>query len=344
MTDDYEQLQEYVAAQSCEVVTKYHAALRREGNPLGALPLEEIRSAVAPILAAVVGTDARVEETARSIGQARARQLRNPLHSLRAAGTLYHCCAEAIVDGAERLEIARSVQARMLGDLHDAIMHQVTAAALPYSNVLLRQIHSAQREERKRVARDLHDRAGYAIAIALQQIELRQIAIERGEDDGSYIAVLGHSLREAAAMVQEIAIELGQTGINEGLVEALEDFISIHGEERVSMQVTGAEHLNAPEWVIEQAYLALREGVRNALRHSHSPRIRVRIDAVPAELRAEVADEGAGFRQEDLTTTSSGKGMVSMYERVQLLGGGFTVTSSPGYGTILSFTIPLPPP
>ncbi len=343
MAVDYRELQEYLAAHSDGIVEAYCEALRREGNPLASLSAAESRAAVVPILAAASGRSLDCDEASQAVGQARAGQVLSPVDSLRAASTLYHVCADVIGRAVEELDATRDAQVRLVGDVHDAIMHRVTAAALPYANVILRQIHSAQKEERKRIARDLHDRAGYAIAIALQQIELEQIAIERGEDPAPYSEALGHALREAAAMVQEIAVELGQAALAGGLSEALEDFIVVNGEDRVSLQISGEENLDGPEWIMEQVYLAIREGVRNALRHSQAPDIRLSITAEPSVLHAEIVDEGLGFHPEEQGSVSSGKGLVSMYERVQLLSGHFIVDSAPGRGTTLRFTIPLAP-
>lgn len=341
MTNAYGRLQSHVCAHRHLLAERYKDALLQTGNPLGELPLDETERAIAPILDHIAGERTSIQQTAPRIGQARARQLRNPMHSLRAASTLYTVAAGVIREGAEVLASPRVEELRLLATLHNAIIQQVSAAALPYSNVLLRQIHSAQREERKRIARDLHDRASYAIAIALQQIELRQIAIENGNDGEAYLEVLGHSLREAATMIQEIALELGQSDTSDGLIEALETFIANHGQSRVTLQASGRENLHAPEWILEEAYLAIREGVRNALRHSRSPQVQVIVNAEPGEMRAQVIDTGAGFSPDSTLDRGSGKGMVSMFERVQLLGGDFDVTSS-SQGTTLTFAIPLP--
>lgn len=340
--DSFACLQGLLVLKVDEIASQYRAALFAQDNPLASLPIEETRAAIAPILSAVAGGRPVSDASASRIGQSRARQLRNPMHSLRAASTLYAVLTDVIGDGARELDAPREAEIRLLGLVHNAIMQQVTAAALPYSNILLRQIHSAQREERKRIARDLHDRAGYAVAIALQQIELRQIAIEQGEDGEAYLDVLGHSLREAASMIQEIAVELGRADTNEGLFKALEDFIAAHGRSRVVLEASGCEQVNAPDWIVEEAYLAIREGVRNALRHTDSSEVLVSVEVVPGELRARVVDSGEGFDPEGLPLTSSGKGMVSMVERIQLLGGDLTVTSAPGQGTTLTFAIPLP--
>jgi signal transduction histidine kinase len=338
-------LRQYLADASPQLVENYKALLMQEGNPLGMAPMESISRVIQPILAAVLSGDPSQDNLAASVGRTRAEELSNPMHSLRAASALYGVCADAITEGTEAAAVSPQVQARMLADLHNAILGRVTQAALPYANVLLKHINTAHLEERKRIARALHDRAGHAIAISLQQLDLRQLALQEGdEEEGQFrLDVLAQSLREAAAMIHETAVELGRTHTDGGLVAALEAYVDLHGCDRVMMDVRDREQVDAaPQWILEEIYFAVREAIRNAMVHSNSPSIFVRLGASDGELNAEVEDQGAGIEGDPFAGNSSGKGLVSLFERVKLLGGDLSVRTGPDQGTTITLCVPVP--
>jgi signal transduction histidine kinase len=104
--------------------------------------------------------------------------------------------------------------------------------------------------------------------------------------------------------------------------------VAVEGEE---------EHL--PDYVRDQLYMTLREGVRNAVAHSGSDRIEVEVSITPRHVTARVRDHGAGFDPEDGTT--EGLGLSSMEERVSLLGGAFEMVPEEGGGASAEVRLPL---
>ena len=89
----------------------------------------------------------------------------------------------------------------------------------------------------------------------------------------------------------------------------------------------------------DEAFLIVREALRNALAHSDPGTIDVNVEIVPHELRASVVDDGGGFAVDD---TVPGFGLTSMRERAELLGGTTVLTASPGQPTRVDLTVPLP--
>ena len=104
--------------------------------------------------------------------------------------------------------------------------------------------------------------------------------------------------------------------------------VSLEGQE---------EHL--PDYVRDQLYMVLREGVRNAVAHSGSERIEVEVSITPRRVVARVRDHGTGFDAEDGTT--EGLGLSSMKERVSLLGGSFELVPEMGGGARAEVKLPL---
>ena len=104
-----------------------------------------------------------------------------------------------------------------------------------------------------------------------------------------------------------------------------------------------------PPVVKEQAYLVMREAVRNAVVHSGCQRIGVSVEVDGGELRGRVVDDGEGFEpgggsiegREDGGESAAGGGLRSMRERTEMLGGRLEVSSDPGRGTSVELRVSL---
>ena len=130
-------------------------------------------------------------------------------------------------------------------------------------------------------------------------------------------------------MMREFARELRLSETSDGLRIALENLmrISVPGEVDYEVRVEG-EEAHLPDYVRDQLYMVLREGVRNAVAHSGSDRIEVEVSITPRRVTARVRDHGTGFDAGDGTT--EGLGLSSMRERVSLLGGTFEMVGEGG--------------
>lgn len=103
-----------------------------------------------------------------------------------------------------------------------------------------------------------------------------------------------------------------------------------------------------PEWGFH-LYLAVREAVVNADKHGHASEIRVLLQAEADRLHLVISDNGVGFQQgggsdPDTELAGNGLGIANMRDRARLLGGEFTLRSTPGKGVRVSITVPRPSP
>jgi signal transduction histidine kinase len=89
-------------------------------------------------------------------------------------------------------------------------------------------------------------------------------------------------------------------------------------------------------------YRIVQEALRNVVKHSDAPDASVRLAATRNMLHLHVADRGTGFESNDLAR--HGVGLVSMRERVLLVGGRITIRSSPAHGTRIAVHVPTAPP
>jgi signal transduction histidine kinase len=99
----------------------------------------------------------------------------------------------------------------------------------------------------------------------------------------------------------------------------------------------------APLPVIDEAFLIIREAIRNALAHGSPRLVVIGIALAPHDLLARVEDDGIGFAAGPARDPrTAGTGLVSMRERAAVLGGRLRIASTPGQGTVVELLVPLP--
>lgn len=265
----------------------------------------------------------------------------HPLESVRAAIEMFDVLLPLVVrelpkdGGNEQAIAAAAVQ------LNAVIMQRTGLHAVSYASYLLKKVNSCHREERSRIARELHDRAAHSIGVALQNLELHDFYAEDHPDQARRKMASARDLMlDALAGIRETAHEL-HNSITEhgGLHKAVLDYARTYVDAGIDVDVSVAGDADAlPLEVSEELYIVLREAIRNSVRHARPRAIRVDLDVQDDQAVASVEDDGRGF---DVTTTSAGIGLRSMNERVELLGGALVVTSAENEGTTVAITIPL---
>lgn len=208
--------------------------------------------------------------------------------------------------------------------------------ALEQAEYLLERMDHARDEERRRIARDLHDRLGESLSSALRQIELHEIT------SGFSAEPAKESLVEAMRRLRVTLSDLRQEPVR-SLQSALARYIdSVAPEPEVLLRTDGDEAW-VPDGILDEAFLVIREAIRNVLRHSDSATMTIAVTIAPDELYARVQDDGRGFLPGRLDgSTSPENGLLSMRERACLMGGRLTVSSAPGQGTLVQLRVPLP--
>ena len=198
-------------------------------------------------------------------------------------------------------------------------------------------------EERARLARDLHDAVAQKLfgvrakARAASLLVARDPARAAAEID-SVAELAGQAHAELRAVIDGLAPPDLASG---GLVASIRSYAVLIGRThgaRVKVEADELPELDpARETVL---YRVAQEAISNALRHSGSPQVRVRLRVRPRSVQLEVADSGRGF---DLASSASGLGLESMRERAAAVAGQLAVLSRPGSGTTVRLTVPRPP-
>ncbi len=214
-------------------------------------------------------------------------------------------------------------------------------------NYYVRQILSAQEEERKRIARELHDETAQTMLLTLQRLDaltyrsakyLPEAAVKELEElHGIVLQTLNNLRRLTRDLRPQILDDLGLVPAVEWLAEDMERQCGI----KTSVEVAGPQRQLTPEAQL-LLFRIIQEALSNVRRHSAASEARVKVDFGGRGVRIVVEDNGQGFTMpaqvRDLA--GSGKlGLLGMSERARLLGGALHVESQPGKGTRISAEI-----
>lgn len=205
---------------------------------------------------------------------------------------------------------------------------------------------TVQEDERRRIARELHDGVGQALTAIILTLDSQPDGADEETRRAERLASR-HAARRMADMALAETRHLGErlrpARLDEiGLVHALQDLARRAGfhVEIVAAPDATASDLLSPSARVE-VYRIVQEALANAARHSAATGARVTVTRDQHRLFVEVADDGVGF--EPLAVRESGIGLAGMHERAELLNANLRITSAPGRGTRVSLDVPLAP-
>ncbi|MFI7706423.1 histidine kinase [Nonomuraea sp. NPDC049480] len=199
---------------------------------------------------------------------------------------------------------------------------------------LVTRLVNAQEAERRRIERNIHDGVQQQLVALIAGLEL---ARAMGGGPGM-LADLREQARQTLADLRELAAGIHPAVLSQGgLVEAVEGRCS---RLPVRTTVTSAPELRSRRFAdeIEGAmYFTVSEAVANALKHAGATTIDVRLSHADGRLRAAVADDGKGFDPR----TAARRGLATLADRLDALGGGLDLDSEPGKGTRMNAWVPV---
>jgi len=213
---------------------------------------------------------------------------------------------------------------------------------------LLRKVITAQEEERRRIARELHDETGQALTALA--VGMDTAALAPGADiDGvrEKLAQLRTLAMDALEDVHRLIYDLRPSVLDDlGLVAGLRWYAETRLQSagiRTRVMVTGDERRLPAE--VETALFRIgQEAISNAAWHAQASNVLVSLDFRDGAFGLEVADDGVGFDAAGLADSADqrrGLGIMGMQERAALLGGTFQIVSEPSVGTRVKVTVPL---
>jgi PAS domain S-box-containing protein len=203
------------------------------------------------------------------------------------------------------------------------------------------QLIEAQEKERRRIARELHD--NICQRLGLLSLEIDQ-ANRNSNGARMNLEDIGKHCDDIANEAQAISHQLHSSKLDYlGMVAALKSFCEEFSKQHhVDVEFIGRD---VPENLSRDISLSLfrvtQEALNNSAKYSATGRFAVEVRGSAGEVRLEVRDWGKGFDVEE-AKQNRGLGLVSMQERVNLVGGRFSIESNPGEGTIIKVVVPLP--
>jgi signal transduction histidine kinase len=209
---------------------------------------------------------------------------------------------------------------------------------------LMRALAVAQENERRRIARELHDQVGQTVTgliLGLKALE-QHVSCQAGRQ----IAALQAAAKEIGQDIHRVSHDLRPTALDDlGLLLAARSLCSDLGGRfgiDIRFQVVGAVTRLDPE--VETAiFRSIQEALTNVLKHAQARSVSVLVENRGDELRLIVEDDGKGFdvNLPDLGTGAGSKlGLSGLRERMSLIGGSLSIETGQGRGTALFVTVP----
>jgi two-component system, NarL family, sensor histidine kinase UhpB len=210
------------------------------------------------------------------------------------------------------------------------------------------QVLTAQEEERKRIARGLHDDTNGALARVLLNLAMVDTLLPEGLSEAhekiSETRVLTEKTLED---IRKIIFDLRPTLLDDLGLGAAVHWYAKENLERAGIQVTvdAAGNLGRASPRVEIAFFRIaQEAISNIIRHSHAKHVTIRLSREGTRWVLFVHDDGSGFDTSNADEAGMGEGrwgLLGVQERVNLFGGTWKIESGPGQGTTLCVELPV---
>lgn len=209
---------------------------------------------------------------------------------------------------------------------------------------LMKRLITVEDEERRRLARELHDETGQSLTALL--VGLRAIEQQAGKPE---VMAAAHRLRKIAAEtvdnVGRLARGLHPSVLDDlGLLAAARRYVSDYAKAfglAVDLRSEGVGSQQLPSLVQTTIYRILQEGLTNVARHAQARTVDVELKLEGGGLALMIRDDGVGFDPRSTRGEASGLGLHGMGERAALLGGSLEIDSAPGAGTTVRASVPV---
>lgn len=209
---------------------------------------------------------------------------------------------------------------------------------------LARLLITAQEEERKRIARELHDDHCQRVTTLIMETKLlAKVCKQQFPDIVSRLTVMGEKLSQLLNDFRTISHNLLPRNLGDSLVGPIRDLVREFSG-RSGFEITFLERdvpANIPPNIMTTVFRLLQESLCNILKHAEAKHVAVTLGGTDTGIELVVADDGIGFDPVRARGAQKGVGIVGMRERVRPLGGVVKIISEPNQGTTIVFSIPL---
>ncbi|UZD97764.1 histidine kinase [Pseudomonas corrugata] len=214
------------------------------------------------------------------------------------------------------------------------------------SHAQLRQLstyrETTREEERKRIAREIHDELGQQLTALRMGISL--LRLQFGDDQPllvERVQVLMGRIDETIQVVRNVATALRPSALDMGLTSALEWLVSEFSNNTgiVCRLTAPTARLELDDERATAIFRVIQESLTNVARHALATQVDIHLECFAEHVLIKVSDNGQGFDPKQLPKGTLG--MLGMHERGHMLGGTVTIDSAPGQGACVQVNIPL---
>ena len=196
-------------------------------------------------------------------------------------------------------------------------------------------------EERRRIARELHDSVSQQLFAAMMMISaLNERADKFDEKEQKQLKMIEHVLSQAQSEMRALLLHLRPISLESKSLKSGIEGLLVELQTKVQMKIHwDIEDVKLPEGVEDHLFRIAQELLSNTLRHSHATTLEVYLRQLDSTVLFKIEDNGVGFNSEEILPGSYG--INNMKERVQGLGGQVRIVSFPNQGTTIEIKIPL---
>jgi signal transduction histidine kinase len=200
----------------------------------------------------------------------------------------------------------------------------------------------AQEEERLHLSRELHDESGQLLAAMMVQLGLLEHNSEHPPRLGIHLIELRQSVNALQENLHKLAVNLRPASLDHlGLVTALQQYVADFSRQyniHVEIETTGMQDRRLKNEIETALFRIVQESLTNVVMHAQATHVDILISRHNNHLVTIIEDDGVGFTPS--SPTGEHLGLFGMRERVEMLGGQFTIESEPGKGTTVRVEVP----
>lgn len=267
--------------------------------------------------------------------------------------TEQHVAEKALQQSYDELERRVEERTSLLSQANDALRREVASHQKTdrERHQLLARIVTIQEQERRRIARELHDQLGQLVSALRMGLAALPGQVRAGQSLGGMVDALQQQAQKLDLQMDQLALELRPRVLDElGLASAIQYHVGTWSAATgipAEVEIIGFDHTRLSDDIETTIYRIVQEALTNIVKHARASRVGVVLERRASFVRAIIEDNGRGFDQAQLYNGPDADlhlGLIGMHERAALVWGTLTIESTPGQGTTVFVMIPLTAP
>ena len=250
---------------------------------------------------------------------------------------------EQLADRAKQLQTLVELRTAKLAKSNERLRHEMAER-----EALRRKLLHAQEEERRRIARELHDQMGQNLTAL--NVGLKSLLDGQSRSGlGSRVQHLQELATQTARDLHRVAVELRPAALDDlGLVKAIRALIETWSTRyRIDVDFEAGQYKAAgiSSEIETTLYRIIQEALNNVAKHSGATRVALVLRRTEEQVQAIIEDDGRGFDARVTSQSGNGSGrlgLLGIQERLGIVGGDFKIESAPKRGATLFVRIPIP--